>query len=264
MIVRVLLEGTGAGNRTSIKVRYVVTEAGDDDEAVRQAVIDAAEPSHAGLPLDLDSVEVDPVDDTTWFAEATYKLPEASSKQDGEGGEGPDFNFDTTGQTMHITQSLATVGMYGQFPLDYEKAIGVTDKAVEGVDITVPTFKWTERHYFSPASMTPQFMGQIFHLTGCVNAAPFRFCLAGEALFLGATGTERKGLCEVTFNFAGSPNKTDFKVGSIDVASKKGWEYMWVRYEDTEGEKDIIKKPSSVYVEKVYEDGDFSELQIGS
>ena len=48
--------------------------------------------------------------------------------------------------------------------------------------------------------------------------------------------------------------------------NKKGWEYMWVRYADAEdaAAKAIVKKPVAVYVEKVYEEGDFSTLGIGT
>lgn len=36
-----------------------------------------------------------------------------------------------------------------------------------------------------------------------------------------------------------------------------GWEYMWVRYTDSEdAAKAIVKKPVAVYVEQVYEYGD--------
>jgi hypothetical protein len=41
---------------------------------------------------------------------------------------------------------------------------------------------------------------------------------------------------------------------------------MWVRYADSEDEaaKVIVKKPVAVYIEKVYEEGDFSLLGIGT
>ena len=55
-------------------------------------------------------------------------------------------------------------------------------------------------------------------------------------------------------------------VGDIVVASKKGWEYLWVRYEDAEDDAAnvLVKKPTAAYVEKVYEDGDFSVLGLGN
>jgi len=39
---------------------------------------------------------------------------------------------------------------------------------------------------------------------------------------------------------------------------------MWVRYADAEGAtaKAIVKKPVAVYIEKVYEEGDFAGLGI--
>jgi len=55
-------------------------------------------------------------------------------------------------------------------------------------------------------------------------------------------------------------------IGDITVASKKGWEYMWVRYADAEdaAAKAIVKKPIAVYIEKVYEEGNFPALGIGT
>ena len=45
---------------------------------------------------------------------------------------------------------------------------------------------------------------------------------------------------------------------------KKGWEYLWVRYEDAEdaAANALVKKPTAAYVEKVYEEGDFAGLGI--
>ena len=41
---------------------------------------------------------------------------------------------------------------------------------------------------------------------------------------------------------------------------------MWVRYADSEdaGANAIVKKPVAVYVEKVYEEGNFAGLGIGT
>lgn len=45
-------------------------------------------------------------------------------------------------------------------------------------------------------------------------------------------------------------------------ASKKGWEYLWIRYKDSVDASQLIKIPHSAYIEKVYRDGDFSQLDI--
>ena len=58
---------------------------------------------------------------------------------------------------------------------------------------------------------------------------------------------------------------TRLVVGPITGIAKKGWEYMWVRYADSEDTvaKAIVKKPIAAYIEKVYDEGDFSLLGIG-
>ena len=60
--------------------------------------------------------------------------------------------------------------------------------------------------------------------------------------------------------------RTNLTVGDIVGINKKGWEYMWVRYADAEDAtaKVIVKKPVAVYVEKVYEEGNFAVLGIGT
>jgi len=67
---------------------------------------------------------------------------------------------------------------------------------------------------------------------------------------------------EITHRFSASPNKTGLTIGDITGIEKKGWEYLWVRYADAEdtAAKTLVKKPAAVYVEKVYEEGDFSVL----
>jgi len=106
-----------------------------------------------------------------------------------------------------------------------------------------------------------------FALTGKVNNASWKGFAAGEVLFLGVSGSKRgEDDWEITFRFAASPNRTNIQIGNITVASKKGWEYLWVRYADVEdgGSNTLVKQPVAVYVEKVYEEGDFSALGIGT
>lgn len=71
---------------------------------------------------------------------------------------------------------------------------------------------------------------------------------------------------EITYRFAGSPNRSGLTVGPIIGISKKGWEYMWVRYADSEDTvaKAIVKKPVAVYIERVHDEGNFAALGIGT
>jgi hypothetical protein len=176
--------------------------------------------------------------------------------------------FDTGGGTTHITQSLATVNSYapaGETPPDFKGAIGVSTDSVEGTDITIPVFNFTETHYVPVALLTGAYKVVLFYLTGRVNHAPFKGFARGEVLFQGASGSQRgQEDWEITFSFAASPNATGLTVGDITDIDKKGWEYLWVRYQDAEDADVLVKQPAAVYVEQVYLYGDFSLLGIGT
>ena len=252
----------------SADVPYLVFDAADEAEV--KAACEGAE----GIPEwigDLKRKEIEiaeRVNATTWRVVARFQKPSYSWP----GGTTPDsrFTFDTGGGTQHITQSISTVNRYappGKTAPDFGGAIGVTHDNVEGVDITVPVYAFSETHYLADAVVTPAYRGTLFNLTGKVNSASFKGLAAGECLFLGASGSKRGADdWEISFKFAGSPNRTNINVGGITVSSKKGWEYMWVRYADSEdaGANAIVKKPVAVYVEKVYEEGNFAGLGIGT
>jgi hypothetical protein len=211
-------------------------------------------------------VHVDTTNLDTCIWEVTVQYGE---KDEPESGDPSTFSFDTGGGTQHITQSLSTIGKYaasGTAP-DFKGAIGVTHDNVEGVDITVPVYNFSETHYLADATVTPSYRGTLFNLTGKVNNGSFKGLAAGECLFLGASGSKRgEDDWEITYRFAASPNRTGISVGPITVASKKGWEYLWVRYADEEdaGSNTLVKKPIAAYVERVYEEGNFAALGIGT
>lgn len=180
---------------------------------------------------------------------------------------GPSYTFETSGGTQHITQSLETISKHGKpgvNPPDFKGAIDVSADAVEGTDITVPVFRFSETYSIPVPFITHAYKLQVFDLTGKVNNAAFKGFAIGEVLFLGASGS-RRGLekWEITYQFAASKNAVNLKVGDIQNINKKGWEYLWVRYGDVEDQKVLIKQPESVYVERVYEPGNFALLGIG-
>jgi hypothetical protein len=53
----------------------------------------------------------------------------------------------------------------------------------------------------------------------------------------------------------------------VDITGivKRGWEYLWVRYEYSVDAtaKALVKNPLAVYIEKVYEEDNFADLGIG-
>jgi hypothetical protein len=206
------------------------------------------------------------VDDTTWIGRVVYgRLARVEADVDDYS-----FTFDTTGGTQHITQSLDTIATYGPDASDQlGGAIGFDGERVAGCDITVPVFNFTEVHSFDPDDVNAAYKIAVMELTGKTNQAAFRGFAAGEVLFLGASGSRHGTLpedpWEITFQFAASKNKTGLSVGSITGIAKKGWEYLWVQYgEDVDAtNKVLVRKPVSAYVEQVYEEGDFSSLNLG-
>jgi len=77
-----------------------------------------------------------------WDAVVRYRSPES------EMDEGDSVvNFSTGGGSAHITQSLATSGTYvasGYTATDFKGAIGVSSTGVEGCDVIVPKYEWSE------------------------------------------------------------------------------------------------------------------------
>lgn len=257
----------------SAELLYTITGTADESEAL--AVLKTTAPTvllnMKRQPLTVEPVHIDTtpanVDQCIWTGRATYAPFEY--QQPPETGDSS-FAFDTGGGTQHITQSLATVQRYaasGTAP-DFRGAIGVTHDNVEGVDITVPVYQFSETHYLPASQVTQSYKAALFQLTGKVNSDSFRGLAAGECLFLGASGS-RRGTgpdddWEITFRFAGSPNRTNLTIGSITGIDKKGWEYLWVRYADAEdtASKTLVKQPVAVYIEKVYQEASFSGLGI--
>lgn len=252
------------GTSPAVELRYVIR--GTNDDRVARAALVAGSPAlydpwGSGLLfLPRDTITIQPLGDELWEGIVHYgPVPQTTESV---------FSFDTGGGTQHVTHSLATVGRCappGKTAPDFQGAIGVTADSVEGVDITVPVYQFAETHYLPNTTVTPAYKATLFALTGKVNSAAFKGFAAGECLFLGAAGAKRgQGDWEIAFRFAASPNVTNLAIGDITGISKKGWEYLWVRYADSEDAiaKALVKKPIGVYVEQVYPYGDLNALGI--
>lgn len=172
------------------------------------------------------------------------------------------FNYDSSGGTQHITQSLATVNKYaatGSAP-DYKGAIGFDGENVAGVDIVVPVFTYTETVYLTDAQLNSPLY---YALTGSVNSDTFQGNPPGSVLFYGATAQEREdGLWEAQFKFGVSANKTGLAVGPITGITKAGWDYLWIYYGKSVNANQKIKVPLYAYVEQVYPRAALSSLGI--
>lgn len=256
------------GGTASTTLKYVV-EGTDDDAAVFTAV-DAARPStYDGLPWETTTIE--PIDATAWKADVRYSAKANTAKASPGAAiptpELPVFGFDTTGGTIHITQARENISNHvasGTAP-NYKGAINVTNDGVAGVDIVHRVYSFTEQ-WMIAAGDVADLQSAAFSLTGKTNNATFRGLAAGECLFMGARGTRRAdGDYEVEFQFAGSPNRTPDQIGDITFSTPiKGWNVLWVRYKSTVDAGRTVQVPESAHVERVYDEGDFSTLGIGT
>lgn len=228
---------------------------GTEDETEVEALVLAEAPT-VYLGLQIESIEAEPIGAGVWKAHARYVR-----RNDNE------YTFDTGGGTKHVTQSYETINSYaaagGSAP-DFGGAINVTDDKVEGVDIPDAKYEFSETHYLDDSVVTDAYKLILFKLTNKVNDATFRGFEAGECQFLGATGSKRgDDLWAITFKFSCSPNVSGMTIGPFTI-DKNGWDYVWFRtetFEDTSG-LTLVERPDFAYVEKVFLDGDFSDLGI--
>lgn len=195
-------------------------------------------------------------------------------------------SFDTSGGTAHITQGIVDAD-FAQGDQRYNApgtpaaptlkgAIGVDGDSVSGVDIVVPSLTWTETYDVPWRYVSGQYIRSVGRLTGTTNNAAFRGFPAGEVLFMGCSGSQEwdsdkgDGPWTLSYKFVQSPNAGSgetlppITVGDITGITKKGHEYMWIRYEDEASTDTLFKKPKHVYVNRVYRSADFATLGIGT
>jgi hypothetical protein len=257
---------TSAGVDPAQERHYAVL--GTDDELTARLAVQGGSPVVIDLYLDgtvyvwRQSIDMEPVGEEHWHGVVRYSTVRPTNEST--------FSFDTGGGTAHITQSLATTATYPNptqwlVAPDFKGAIGATADGVEGTDVVVPVYQFSETHYLPATFVTPAYKATVFWLTGKVSSQSFKGFNAGEVLFLGAAGSMRGGGdWEITYRFAASANVTGLTVGPITGINKKGWEYLWVRYIDAEDSaaKALVKIPAAAYVEQVYPTADLNDLGI--
>ncbi len=185
------------------------------------------------------------------------------------------FSLDTGGGTQHIVQALEHLADYGQDAPDTGGALGVLPTGeVQGVDIPVKAFPFQKVRYLSVADFTTAFLAACYALTKCYNSQPITLTFAGAALTFAAgelfldrvTLSYQQGdlYLPVTFSLIGQPNRTNFSVGGITVAAKRGWDLMTVDHEDSiaASGKAFDKLVKAVHIDRVFEPGDFSVLGL--
>ena len=212
-----------------------------------------------------------------WFeVDATYKTLTPKGGDDGQQPSQTEFvpgsiAWDTTGGTEHVTQGRNQSAddshpAAGKTAANFSGAINVSGTSVQGIDITVPKFHYTETWVTAASNVTTAYVAKIYKLTGKVNQSAWRAFAAGEALFLGAKAQWQgdQPYISITFEFEAKPNTT-VTIPGITQFTKKGWEFVWIDYDPAEdgNAAKLVQVPRAAYVNKLYEDGDFSDLGIG-
>lgn len=231
----------------------------------------------ADVQLRAEAYSVDYLGDEAWHVEIQYEKLGADDDNQAEPLK-RSRSFDTSGGTQHMTQAYSvgsdnTLDFEYRFPssaTNMSGAIGMDDTSVHGVDVVVPALNWTETYDVPSTYVTSAYIKSVAGLTGTVNNAAFRTFEAGEVLFLGASGSQEwddqrgDGPWQLSFKFSASKNQTGITIGGITGVQKKGWHYLWVRYEPKVDSASLIQSPKAVYVNKVYQEGNFSGLGIGT
>ena len=264
--------GTVGEENPTVELIYMAY--GTEDEAVIRALVDNTLPARQTIvhtrpglgfaPIVLRTVfqqyDLDPIGGGVWMARAMYGR--RSPRRIGD----HTYNFDTGGGQQHITQSIRTVektainssGDPIEAP-DYFGAINVDKNSVKGVSIGQSVYKWSETWYWNRDDITADYRRTLKALSWTVNNEPFREFDAGEVLFRGTSGIKNvnEDYVELTYHFEQSDNSDTSYAGNLQVPGKKGWEYLWFRYEDyvdpLSGRPTMVKRPVAAYVEQVYD-----------
>jgi hypothetical protein len=285
----------------TVPVNYIVTGT-TDPEAVRQVVLLDTSPTMFGLirkevSLDYQGGELWYVEvgyapgDPSEAIGAEGGTGGEGGPPGGEGGEGgpggggappaapgPDdpmpngFSFSTGGGTAHVLLSKETRGKYkagGGVAPDNKQAIGLTNEGVEGTDIPVAAPEFTIPR--KRRTITRSYYNTLCALTGKTNNAEFWGFKRGELMYMGCEGSVESSTSGALLNHkfqyredqpAGDP-RNDITPDLTLTAGKRGFEFVWCRYEDQVRDGKLYPTPVAAYVERVSDEGDFSQLQLG-
>jgi hypothetical protein len=186
------------------------------------------------------------------------------------------LQFEITGNNQHITQSKETIAAYNgtnksAATTDYKGGINCDKSGPHGCEIYVPSGQWSETYEIPVGDLDVSYELAVKALKKTpVNNASFRGRDKGEVLFMGMNGALSSvdpRYYTMTFRFGEEHNVTDLSVSGIDgTITKEGWQYLWYAYDEqlASSGKQATYQPTAAYVERVYDYGDFSVLNIGT
>jgi len=253
-------------DNTSVTLNYFIW--GETDDSVVWTLLYATAPT-TWLGYFNPTATLDPIGAGAWKGAVTYSLdgaPEpatepgptdALTSEDG-------ISFDIAPAKFKIFQSFETVdaiALTGIPPL-FNRAINVNKGKVEGVELGDAPFTFTLTR--TRPVTTLAYIDYLSEIQFCTNREPFYGCAAGEALFLGASGSAKAGKPYVIqYKFGRGKHKSYFEVADgLSFPQKRAWDYVWCLYAEDVDEDVLIKTPVAAYIEGVYESADFNLLGL--
>lgn len=258
-------DGTTSRDGKSDESTLVYAVSGAVDRSEAYAAVNSYAPGINGTDnLALQKIRLEKVGPLRWLARCEYGVIEPLDV-----GEYT-ISCDQTGGTAHITTPTDTARAYPtddeSIPSDLKKVVNVDrDRRVLGVDVPSPVTSWVITYRQPGTIITLDYVKVISSLTGRVNRDAFAGFDKGEVLFLGANfkqGTRTDP--NIEYKFATSPNVVGMTIGDIEGIVKRGWEYLWVWYEEAKDANAdaLIAKPKAVYVSPVHKFGNFRKLLL--
>lgn len=253
-----------------------------DDVLARAALIALTPLTFQGLLFE--DLDVEPIGGGVWYGHASYnsRVTPGNPGQSGSTSPPPPppppppgptdklgtgWSFDISLETEKITQTKErkyAVARGGATPPDTHGAIGITaDGTVEGVQKVKAKLEFGITRTFG--FITLGYLYDLRDLVGTTNDAPFFGFETGEVLAVGASGQCKDAeKVEVALKFAASKNETGIVISSDIVAvDKGGWEYLWVSYVPIEDANTMTMIPNVVYVDRIYDEGNFTYFGLG-
>lgn len=264
-------------NSTHQRMYRVETQGATSAQAI--TAILAASPTSVvadGVTLNQRVPSVQYMGNGYWTGSVSYRHEASNS------AENQNQNIDEVGK-IEVTLDLGTESKHitegrdstkyatndGPATPNSEDGIGVQDGNINGCDILSPSGNLQVTKVFDNATVFgASWVENRADMRCTTNDATFYGFEAGSLLFVRMSFTIRNnGDVPVTFQFQHRGNLNEPTGVSTGNVNKKGHQYLWTQYKnqkDTTGTDTVItKKAIGQYVHTVYDESDFSTLDIG-
>jgi len=266
-------EITDAQQPSVRQVFKIVADASETDDSVRNAFLTFINARDFGFGNPTQQVDLTRLSKGLYVGDVTFSAQDAGLQETGD----RKVRFEVQGNREKVTDAL-TQQQFGELPEgpspDVGNAIGVGERGVDGVEIIVPSVRFSVDWIYPGDTVNPTFRRIIADLVGKINDAPAFGYSTGEVLLAGASLEERvrpqDSVWDARFDFLVSRDATfEYPPGLVpagdpDPIPKPGWSFLWVQYQSKPSGASGVDKPQAVavYVAETYEQADFTQLQI--